>query len=154
LKRKELLRDLAKQRFYTLVDLAFEEARKGRWEVASSLGEQAFRVAKKGGYRVPRKVKRRFCRRCKVPLIPGVTARVRIRNKGVPTVVVTCLNCGYVRRYPGKHEGLEGSAEPDEGHGSHREEGGHGRGDQGNKEAIEGQGVREGKDGEERSEDT
>ncbi|NPA84721.1 MAG: hypothetical protein GXO07_01790 [Crenarchaeota archaeon] len=136
MRRRELLRDLAKQRFYGLVEMAFEEARRGRWELAALLGEQAFRIAKKGGYRVPRSVKRKFCRKCGIPLIPGVTARVRIRNKGVPTVVVTCLNCHYVRRYPGKHEGLERPAEPDAGDSSHREEGRHGGSGQRNKEAA------------------
>ncbi len=96
------VKDLAKQRFYQLVDLAFEMARKGEVELASRIGYQAFKVAKKGGYKIPRKIKRRFCRRCFTPLIPGVTARIRVRNKGVPTIVVTCLNCGYVRRYPAR----------------------------------------------------
>ncbi len=150
MRRKELIKDLAKQRFYALVDVAFKLAREGKVELASEVGKQAFKVAKKGGYRVPRKVKRRFCRRCYVPLIPGVTARVRIKNKGYPTVVVTCLNCGYIRRYPGKHEGPKGRAEPDEAHGTHREERGHGRSDKGNKETTLRKRLREGKDGEER----
>jgi len=96
------VKDLAKQRFYQLVDLAFDMARKGEIELASRIGTQAFKVAKKGGYRIPRKIKRRFCRRCFTPLIPGLTATVRIKNKGVPTVVVRCLRCNYVRRYPAR----------------------------------------------------
>ncbi len=96
------VKDLAKQRFYQLVDLAFEMARKGEVDLASRIGYQAFKVARKGGYKIPKRVKRKFCRRCFTPLIPGVTATIRIRNKGVPTITVRCLNCGYVRRYPAR----------------------------------------------------
>ncbi len=91
---------LAREAFYELVEIAKEEARRGNVERAAQIGRLAFKVAKKGKVRIPLQVKRSFCRNCYVPLIPGVTARVRLRRKGYKTVVVTCLNCGRVRRYP------------------------------------------------------
>ncbi|UXD21421.1 RNAse P, Rpr2/Rpp21 subunit [Ignicoccus pacificus DSM 13166] len=123
MKSRKLLRDLAKQRFWNLYHIAFEEAEKGNFQRASEIMRSAFKIAKKGGYKVPRYAKRSVCRRCFVPLIPGRTLRVRIRNKGIPTVVRACLNCGYVRRYPvASVEGTEGKTISDEAHGPHREE--------------------------------
>ena len=101
-KSRALLKDLAKQRFHDLVKFSEELAKKGDWRLSSMVGEQAFKIAKKGGYRVPIEMKRKFCRRCHIPLFPGITARVRLRKKGDTVLVVTCLNCGYTRRYPVK----------------------------------------------------
>ncbi len=48
---------------------------------------------------LPREIKRSICRTCLSALIPGKTAVVRIR-KG--RVIVRCLKCGRVYRYPYK----------------------------------------------------
>ncbi|TAJ45043.1 ribonuclease P protein component 4 [Methanofollis fontis] len=57
----------------------------------------ARRIAMRQRVRIPRLLARRFCRRCSAYLVPGRTARIRIsRGK----VIVTCLVCGYQRRYP------------------------------------------------------
>jgi ribonuclease P protein subunit RPR2 len=46
--------------------------------------------------RIPRDLRRRFCRRCSAYLVPGSTLRVRLhRGK----VVTTCLRCMGHRRY-------------------------------------------------------
>lgn len=65
-------------------------------ETAKEVAELAFITSRKLRVSIPRKVKRRFCRRCHVPLITGVTMRIRIKRK---TLVVTCLTCGWIRRY-------------------------------------------------------
>lgn len=65
-------------------------------ETAKEVAELAFITSRKLRVSIPRKVKKRFCRRCHVPLIPGVTMRIRIKRK---TLVVTCLTCGWIRRY-------------------------------------------------------
>ena len=101
-RNRVLLKDLAKQRFYDLVQFSEELARKGDWKLSSKVGGQAFKIAKKGGYRIPSEIKRKFCRRCHIPLLPGTTAMVRLRKKGDSVLTVTCLNCGYTRRYPVK----------------------------------------------------
>ncbi|WP_456482453.1 ribonuclease P protein component 4 [Methanopyrus sp.] len=62
--------------------------------------ELARRIAMKARVRLPKHLKRSFCKRCNTPLIPGVTARVRLRQNRMPHVSVTCLECGYIYRYP------------------------------------------------------
>ncbi len=57
----------------------------------------ARRIAMRHRIRIPRDIRRRFCRYCSSYLVFGVNARVRIhRGK----VVVTCQVCGRQRRYP------------------------------------------------------
>lgn len=97
--RSRKLRDLARQRVRTLLRLADEVVRRDE-ALARRYVELAFRIAAKARLRLPRSLKRRYCRRCRVPLIHGLTARVRIKGIGGKRVIVTCLRCGYVRRYP------------------------------------------------------
>jgi ribonuclease P protein subunit RPR2 len=47
--------------------------------------------------RIPKNLRRRFCRKCNSYFIFGKNARVRLKKK---RVVVECLNCGFKRRYP------------------------------------------------------
>jgi len=56
----------------------------------------ARRIAMRQRVRIPREIRRRFCRRCSAYLVPGVTLRVRVRHG---TVVTTCLRCSSRRRY-------------------------------------------------------
>ncbi len=62
--------------------------------------ELARRIAMKARVKLPKHLKRSFCKRCNTPLIPGVTARVRLRQNRMPHVSITCLECGYIYRYP------------------------------------------------------
>ena len=56
----------------------------------------ARRIAMRQRVRIPRELRRRFCRRCSAYLVPGVNQRVRVhRGK----VVTTCLRCSALRRY-------------------------------------------------------
>ncbi len=57
----------------------------------------ARRIAMKERVRIPRDLRRQFCRRCSGFLVPGVTMQTRIHRS---RVVVTCRICGYHRRYP------------------------------------------------------
>ncbi len=58
--------------------------------------------------RLPLPLKQRhwICRGCTAPLIPGVTARIRIK---AGQRITTCLECGRIRRFgggPGYHRRL------------------------------------------------
>ncbi|MDI6718456.1 MAG: ribonuclease P [Methanomicrobiales archaeon] len=53
-------------------------------------------IAMKHRVRIPRPLKRQFCRRCSAFLVPGRTSRVRV-HRG--RVVITCLRCRSRRRY-------------------------------------------------------
>jgi ribonuclease P protein subunit RPR2 len=69
-------------------------------ELANRYVEIALAVQRKAKIRLPRKWKRRYCKKCHSFLVPGVNARVRLRDKPYPHVVVKCLNCGHIMRYP------------------------------------------------------
>jgi ribonuclease P protein subunit RPR2 len=56
----------------------------------------ARRIAMRQRVRIPRELRRRFCRRCSAYFVPGSTLRVRVRHG---TVVTTCLRCSAHRRY-------------------------------------------------------
>lgn len=91
---------IARERIRILLDLADEVLRRDE-QLAKRYVQLAFRIAAKAHLKLSRKVKRRYCRKCKTPLIPGYTARVRVKKGcGGTKVVVTCLRCGYIRRYP------------------------------------------------------
>ncbi len=95
-----LLRDLAIQRIKILYRLALEETRRKRYDLARRYMELIIKISHKARVKPPKYIRRGYCRRCKIPLIPGLTARVRIQSEGKGSrVVVTCLLCGWRRRY-------------------------------------------------------
>ncbi|AIF69352.1 ribonuclease P [Palaeococcus pacificus DY20341] len=68
--------------------------------LANRYVEIALAVQQKAKIRMPRKWKRRYCKKCHSFLVPGVNARIRLRQKRMPHVVVKCLECGHIMRYP------------------------------------------------------
>lgn len=98
--KRRRVKDLARQRISILLRLADTTVRKDE-NLAKRYVELAFSIAAKARFHVPRYVKRKYCRKCKIPLLPGFTARVRIkRGCGGRHLTVTCLRCGFTRRYP------------------------------------------------------
>ncbi|RLG80323.1 MAG: ribonuclease P [Thermoprotei archaeon] len=94
------VKDLALQRMKYLFKLALEEARRRRYNLASRYVELVVKYGHKARVKPPRYIRRGYCRKCKVPLIPGLTARVRIQSEGKGSrVVMTCLRCGWIRRF-------------------------------------------------------
>ncbi len=69
-------------------------------ELSDRYVEIALAVQRKAKIRIPRKWRRRYCRRCHSFLVPGVNARVRLRSRPYPHVVVKCLKCGHIMRFP------------------------------------------------------
>jgi len=99
-KHSRLYTDIARQRIIRIYKLAVERARQGDVEYARRLGLYAWNLYKSTRVRIPRYIKRGICRRCGTPLIPGLTARVRLHSQGgMSYVTVTCLYCGWMRRY-------------------------------------------------------
>ncbi|XP_043266811.1 ribonuclease P protein subunit rpr2 [Venturia canescens] len=75
----------------------------GKSEVAAShYGNVMMSCAKKAVLRVEPEVKRTICKSCQSPLIPGETARIRIKSKPVKAVQWTCLVCKTTRKIPSK----------------------------------------------------
>ena len=98
--KRDTLRDLAIQRIRYLYGLAVRETRNGRYWLARRYLELIIKYGHKARIKLPRYIRRGYCRRCKIPLIPGLTSRVRIQSEGRGSrVVVTCLLCGWKRRY-------------------------------------------------------
>ncbi len=89
-------RKIAKERIDILFTLA-ERVFPHEPELANRYVEIALAVQQKARIRMPRKWKRRYCKRCHSFLVPGVNARVRLRNG---RVVIKCLECGHIMRYP------------------------------------------------------
>lgn len=118
---RRLLRDIARQRYEILYTLAVEAVRRGEAEYARMLTSLMRRIAEKTRVRIPRRIKRGICKNCGAPLVPGLTARVRLRSQGGMSYrVVTCKLCGWLHRYPYKtrrpaaprsREGLNGELE-------------------------------------------
>ncbi|HXW99273.1 MAG TPA: ribonuclease P [Methanomicrobiales archaeon] len=88
-------RRLARERIGILFDRAREFFPENP-EVSDRCVDLARRIAMRQRVRIPRPLRRRFCRRCSAYLVPGSTLRVRVhRGK----VVTTCIRCNAHRRY-------------------------------------------------------
>lgn len=59
----------------------------------------ARRMASRHKVRIPQKWRKRFCKKCSAFLTPGKNASVRMRAK---RIVITCLECKSVKRFPMK----------------------------------------------------
>lgn len=68
-------------------------------EMSRFLASTMKAVAEKVVFKLDPSIKRTTCKHCHALLIPGVTARVRVRRKRERHIVVTCLDCRTVRRY-------------------------------------------------------
>ena len=97
-KQKSLIKDLAVQRINRLFELADQEfeqnpKRSDRYVLLARRIGMRFRV------RFPKTLKRRICKHCRSYLVPGSSARVRLRGR---YITVTCLRCNKQMRYPYK----------------------------------------------------
>jgi len=87
---------IAVERIQRLFELA-EEVFEKRPELADRYVKLAWRITTRYNIRLPRDLKRKFCRKCLSFWRPGVSCRVRIRQS---SVTITCLRCGRVIRLP------------------------------------------------------
>lgn len=60
----------------------------------------ALNICKKANLRLPLNDKLRICKKCKCPMIPGLTCRTRTRPEHNSKLIVTCLDCGNIKRIP------------------------------------------------------
>ncbi len=84
------------ERIKILLQLADQRMRENEEDLAKRYVNLALLISKKYNVRIPRDMKYRICKKCKLFIVPGKNARVRLK-KG--KVVITCLNCGYKKRY-------------------------------------------------------
>ncbi len=98
---KEKYRDLIKQRMNIIYKIAIDSVKKGEQEYARKLGNYIREMGKRTRIRPPKPLKRSLCKNCNIPLIPGITATVRVRSQSRKHryIVVRCSACGYIHRY-------------------------------------------------------
>ncbi|MEM2947711.1 MAG: ribonuclease P protein component 4 [Candidatus Bathyarchaeia archaeon] len=97
---------IAKQRIQTLFRLAIETHKEDP-KLAQRYVDIARRVAMAARVRLPTEYRRMVCRHCKSFILPGVSCRVRIKQRREPHVVITCLKCGKHMRIPLKRKKKE-----------------------------------------------
>ncbi|MGQ9583542.1 MAG: ribonuclease P protein component 4 [Thermoplasmatota archaeon] len=88
---------IASERMAVLFRLAQERASAGNQDIAERYISLARAIGMRYNVRVPRAMKRLFCRRCGAFLTPGRNMRVRLRTG---KIVNTCLRCGRATRRP------------------------------------------------------
>ncbi|MBW2982425.1 ribonuclease P [Candidatus Woesearchaeota archaeon] len=82
------------------IEILFKEAKtafKKDPKRADRYVKLARELAMKYKVRIPRELKRRFCKHCNSYLVPSKNVRIRTRNK---KVVYYCLNCKNYMRFP------------------------------------------------------
>lgn len=98
-RRRSLVRDIARQRSLILYSLSVQSVREGRLDRARGYIMRGVRVLLKNRARKPLLYRRWVCDKCCIPLVPGLTAKVRIRGTRSHVVIVKkCLLCGYINR--------------------------------------------------------
>jgi ribonuclease P protein subunit RPR2 len=97
LKKEE--QEIAKERIAILFRLANEVFHENKL-LAKRYLELAKRISMRSKIKIPREYKRFICKSCGNLLVPGANCRVRIKPKKGTIVVVSCLDCGSIMRYP------------------------------------------------------
>ncbi|MFW9844029.1 MAG: ribonuclease P protein component 4 [Candidatus Thorarchaeota archaeon] len=95
---KERVRRLAQTRVKILWHQAIQNVR-SRPDVARLQMLSARKIAQRSRTKIPWYISRQICKQCGVILIPGKTCRVRIRHNRAKHMVVTCTECGKIKRY-------------------------------------------------------
>ncbi|MEM3571984.1 MAG: ribonuclease P protein component 4 [Candidatus Bathyarchaeia archaeon] len=97
LKRKE--QEIAKERMSILFRLANEVFHENKL-LAKRYLDLAKRISMRSKVRIPKEYKIFICKSCGNLLVPGINCRVRVRNEKGTIVVMSCLDCGAIKRYP------------------------------------------------------
>jgi ribonuclease P protein subunit RPR2 len=109
-RHKAVERDIARERIEILFRLAREAFREDR-ELSKRYLALAKRIGMRARVQIPRELKLFVCKGCGSLLIPPENCRVRVRSDGNPRVVLTCLDCGRVKRFPMGRKGAMGPRE-------------------------------------------
>ncbi|MCS7136389.1 MAG: ribonuclease P [Nitrososphaerota archaeon] len=101
--KNRLLKAIARERVERLFEFARIYAQSDP-EAAREAVTIARRIAQRARMRIPKKHKLMFCRKCGNLFLGSGSFSVRIRNRRSTHVVVRCLKCGWIRRYPALKE--------------------------------------------------
>ncbi|XP_046992021.1 ribonuclease P protein subunit p21 isoform X2 [Schistocerca americana] len=83
------------------------------FDIATHYGAIMRSISKKSVLRMDISLKRSICKGCSIQLIPGVTAKVRIKNRPSPCVLWTCTICNTSKRYHNKKGYLTWTGRPE-----------------------------------------
>ena len=90
---------IARERIQILFREAEKAAKKDRFKLADRYVELARKIGMRYNVRIPRELKRRFCKYCHAYLYPGKTAEVKIDSEK-KIVKIKCLKCGGTMNFP------------------------------------------------------
>ena len=93
-KKPEWQKKIAKERINILFELAERELKKHP-DRSRRYVELARKIGLRYNVRLPRKLKRKFCKNCNTLLKPGLTSEVRFKNG---MLIVKCLVCEKIYR--------------------------------------------------------
>jgi ribonuclease P protein subunit RPR2 len=97
-KKPKHQKDIAIERIKRLFSSA-EKAFSEKPELSHRYVEIARKISMRYNIPIPKELKRKFCKKCYKYIVPGKNCRVRT-NVSKQAVIVKCLECGHVMRYP------------------------------------------------------
>jgi ribonuclease P protein subunit RPR2 len=89
---------IAKERIKILFDLALKEFKKHP-ERSRRYIQLLRKIGLRYNVRLPKELKRKFCKKCFNLFIPGYSCEIRLNDK-TKTVNIKCLRCNKIYRYP------------------------------------------------------
>ena len=97
-KTRAAVATVARERIEILVKQAREMAPENE-RLSRRYVDLARRISERTKVKIPRELKMYLCKGCGIALVLGRNARVRL-YAGNSGIVITCLSCGAVKRYP------------------------------------------------------
>ncbi|MGM5482006.1 MAG: ribonuclease P protein component 4 [Nanobdellota archaeon] len=95
IKRKKNIKKTARQRIKSLVNLAVSVYPKDP-DLSVRYVSLARNISMKTRTKTPSEVKKKFCKNCLNPFIPGLTCRVRLKGNNI---VYYCKGCKHFKRF-------------------------------------------------------
>ena len=89
-KQRRLEKYEKKKEAVEIISKLFENAQQSPQEKANEYVHKARRMAQRANIRLPRDIKRRYCKHCYTHLKTGTNARIRTRNG---YLVIYCFTC-------------------------------------------------------------
>ena len=94
-KRKPQVKEIAEERIDMLVANALHEQDK---YLAAKKACRAKKIAMRFRIRLPYRIRQLYCKKCKIFIVPGRSARIRVGRAKTRAVRITCLKCGHTYR--------------------------------------------------------
>ncbi len=96
---KSWKKEIALERIERLFSLAYLELKEGNEERSNRYIELARKIGMRYRLKIPKHLKMWMCKKCHSFLLPGKTARIRLRSKR-RYITTTCLKCNHHMRRP------------------------------------------------------